>query len=116
MNGEIVDEEEMKNEDGTTIAAQTLTYNAMVDHNGMELTCTVNHQGYTDDQMNNNENKKSLLIDIKCSTTTNTTTTSITASTATDTVTPKSFSNSSPTQFPQTGLIFSVLFVVFASL
>ena len=65
MNGEIVDEEEMKNEDGTTIAAQTLTYNAMVDHNGMELTCTVNHQGYTDDQMNNNENKKSLTLDIK---------------------------------------------------
>ena len=64
MNGEIVDEEEMKNEDGTTIAAQTLTYNAMVDHNGMELTCTVNHQGYTDDQMNNNENKKSLTLDI----------------------------------------------------
>jgi len=64
MNGEIVDEEEVKNEDGTTIAAQTLTYNAMVDHNGMELTCTVNHQGYTDDQMNNNENKKSLTLDI----------------------------------------------------
>jgi len=65
FTGPVEDLENQENEDGTSTQAQVLTYESQPSHNGMKLTCIVNHKGYSEEQLGNNQNKVTLDLDVQ---------------------------------------------------
>jgi len=65
FTGPVEDLENQENEDGTSTQAQVLTYESQPSHNGMKLTCIVNHKGYSEEQLSNDQNKVTLDLDVQ---------------------------------------------------
>jgi len=65
FNGPIQDLENTVNEDGTSTQAQVLTYESQPSHNGMQLTCIVNHKGYSEEQLAAQRNRVTLDLDVQ---------------------------------------------------
>eukprot|EP00092_Neocalanus_flemingeri_P005488 GFUD01005918.1.p1 GENE.GFUD01005918.1~~GFUD01005918.1.p1 ORF type:complete len:548 (-),score=136.63 GFUD01005918.1:677-2320(-) len=65
FSGPVEDLENTVNEDGTLTQAQVLTYESQPAHNGKQLTCIVNHRGYSEDQLSAQQNKVTLDLDVQ---------------------------------------------------
>jgi len=65
FSGPIEDLENTVNEDGTSTQAQVLTYESQPSHNGKQLTCIVNHKGYSEDQLSAQRNRVTLDLDVQ---------------------------------------------------
>jgi len=65
FSGPIEDLENTVNEDGTSTQAQVLTYESQPSHNGKQLTCIVNHKGYSEDQLAAQQNRVTLDLDVQ---------------------------------------------------
>jgi len=65
FSGPIEDLENTVNEDGTSTQAQVLTYESQPSHNGKQLTCIVNHKGYSEDQLTAQRNRVTLDLDVQ---------------------------------------------------
>jgi len=65
FSGPVQDLENTVNEDGTSTQAQVLTYESQPSHNGMQLTCIVNHKGYSEEQLAAQRNRVTLDLDVQ---------------------------------------------------
>lgn len=65
FSGPIEDLENTVNEDGTSTQAQVLTYESQPSHNGLQLTCIVNHKGYSEEQLTAQRNRVTLDLDVQ---------------------------------------------------
>jgi len=65
FKGTVADIENTENEDGTSTQAQVLTYEPQPLHNGKQLTCIVNHSGFSDEQVSSKQNAVTLDLDVQ---------------------------------------------------